>query len=318
MYSNGIRKLESDQVLSISSTASSDDAHVLKLHFFGFRLDSFLTHLIAFDVVRTQSWDINSTIPFDQVLVNEGGGWNSETNEFTPPIEGNYFLSFSVGVPSQPVFTTVSLNLNSYAIMEADIDFPFAWSQPNASYPDVVSWSLVYPLLITCRVTVVLYNGGIFSDPHNFQTSFRGFYYSPSFFPSAVWYLLGGGMFLDLCQPQPINFAIVVKANVQLLGAGKYLQIQVPGIYMVMMNSNSMTGANYGLRLQLNLNGSSTLLAVRYDLGKDNVTVGGISRSGSAIISLRSGDQLMVSQANKSCISFSIMTTFGGILLLPS
>ena len=323
MYSNGIRRLESDQSLSIFSTASSVDVDVLKLSFFGFSLDRFLSPLIAFDVASSQPWNINSTVPFDQVRVNEGNGWNSQTNEFIPPKKGYYFLSFSIGLPSQPEFTTVALRLtDSNIVMEADIDFTSASSTSNASlnsYPDVVSWSLVYSLFLTHRAHIKLFNGGLYSDPHNLQTSFRGFYYSPRFTPSAAWYLFGNSMYLDVCQPQPIGFITVIKSNVKLLTQGKYLQVQVAGVYIIMINSNTLVGADYGLRLQVNLNGNTTtLLAVRYDLGVDDTKVGGISRSGSMITSLRIGDLLTVSQAKKSCIFFSIMTTFGGILLLPS
>ena len=318
MYSSGIRKVQSDQMLSILSTKSSDAVDVLKLTFFGFRLDRLLSPLIAFDVASTQPWDINTTIPFDQVIVNEGFGWNRQLNTFTPPKSGIYFLSFSIGLPSQPVFTTVGLKLNSYAIMEADIDFTASATASNASYPDVVSWSLVYKLSLTHRATIMLYNGEVYSDPYSLQTSFRGFYYATQFAPSSYWFLLGNSMYLDVCQPQPIGFVTVVKSNIQLLELGAVVQVQISGIYMIMINSNTLVGADYGLRLQVNLNGNTILLAIRQDATKDGDVVGGIGRSGNIVTSLRSGDQLSVSQANQSCIYFSIMTTFGGMLLLPS
>ena len=75
----------------------------------GFRIDTMMSPLICFYVGRSTSVSTQGQITgFDQVLVNEGHGWNSTLSAFLTPRSGIYLFSFSVGIT---MFRKAKINL---------------------------------------------------------------------------------------------------------------------------------------------------------------------------------------------------------------
>ena len=83
----------------------------------GFRIDTMMNPFVCFYVGRSTSYNKTGQITdFDQVLVNEGFGWNSTRSAFIAPRSGIYFFSFSVGLSSWQ-YAVVKLQVNGGTVM---------------------------------------------------------------------------------------------------------------------------------------------------------------------------------------------------------
>jgi hypothetical protein len=63
-----------------------------------FKLDEFMSPLVAFNVYQDSTITTPSSqsqpVPFNNVVVNEGGGWNVTSYTFVAPVSGIYVFSF--------------------------------------------------------------------------------------------------------------------------------------------------------------------------------------------------------------------------------
>jgi hypothetical protein len=63
-----------------------------------FKLDEFMSPLVAFNVYQDATITTPSSqsqpVPFNNVVVNEGGGWNVTSYKFVAPVSGIYVFSF--------------------------------------------------------------------------------------------------------------------------------------------------------------------------------------------------------------------------------
>ena len=83
----------------------------------GFRIDTMMNPLICFHVGRSTSFNTQGQITgFDQVLVNEGFGWNSTRSAFITPRDGIYFFSFSGGI-SRLKEARIVMQVNGQSVM---------------------------------------------------------------------------------------------------------------------------------------------------------------------------------------------------------
>ena len=61
----------------------------------------------------TRAEGVDSTIPFDDVQLNVGGGYNPATSHFTAPVSGIYSISYAVLAYSGAMYTYVGLYVNN-------------------------------------------------------------------------------------------------------------------------------------------------------------------------------------------------------------
>jgi hypothetical protein len=63
-----------------------------------FKLDEYMSPLVAFNVYQdstiTTPVSQSQPVPFNNVVVNEGGGWNATSYTFVAPVSGFYVFSF--------------------------------------------------------------------------------------------------------------------------------------------------------------------------------------------------------------------------------
>ena len=92
---------------------------------YSFRLDGRFSPLAAFAVASTSSYNPAAPGPsviYDQVMVNEGGGWNSSENAFIVPITGVYFISFTISGPAtNALLSFQSLTVNDTLLLTIGI-----------------------------------------------------------------------------------------------------------------------------------------------------------------------------------------------------
>ena len=109
---DAIIRVQSDVAVTMKSNFQFQGAY-----WAGFRIDTMMTPLVCFYVGRSTSVNIRGQITgFDQVLVNEGLGWNSTRNAFVTPQSGIYFFTFSGGITSKN-YAVINLQVNGNTVM---------------------------------------------------------------------------------------------------------------------------------------------------------------------------------------------------------
>jgi hypothetical protein len=81
-----------------NSIADSVLTQFVKAAWSAFKLDEYMSPLVVFNVYQdaTIITPINQSqpVPFNNVVVNEGGGWNVTSYKFVAPVSGIYVFSF--------------------------------------------------------------------------------------------------------------------------------------------------------------------------------------------------------------------------------
>ena len=101
---DALRWVSAESKLSVATSYTlNNDALLSQTSWLWLRLNSFIKPLVAFHVILTTSISLIEfyPIPFDRVLVNEGGGWNLATSKFSPPVLGIYYFTFGVASTSE-------------------------------------------------------------------------------------------------------------------------------------------------------------------------------------------------------------------------
>ena len=112
MSRDAIIRVQSDVYVTMKSNFQFQGAY-----WAGFRIDTMMSPLVCFYVGRSTSVNTPGQITdFDQVLVNEGLGWNSTRSAFITPRSGIYFFSFSGGISSSQHAVNV-LQVNGITVM---------------------------------------------------------------------------------------------------------------------------------------------------------------------------------------------------------
>lgn len=124
---------------------------------------------VAFSVGLSLQYSIGmTTVPFDVVHLNHGGGWNTGNHRFYPPVRGLYCLTVSIGT-HQSVFVTVMVNNKSM--------FRAEQVQSSGSGGDAMTVMLM--LEATGRVSIYLESGRVLDDHVCIDyNTFSGFLYA--------------------------------------------------------------------------------------------------------------------------------------------
>ena len=288
-----------------------------------FRLDSFLQPLVAFRVVRTTKLyglSSGSALPFDDVIVNEGQGWDRTVNKFYAPVTGNYFVSFGLategGKTACLLLTANNQHVLCLCIHELNIRNNIEMSR-NA-------------IMIFLNKGESLYSkvpnnvdSNYYSDS-NCQVFLQAFLYNPqlSSLSPVAWSVARS---LTNVISGPIDPFVYNNVNVNVgsvwNAAYNNVTITVPGTYYLDIGSYlcgciSPYAGNCSELVQLLLNGQP-IIELKMDTSL--IEVDGITRSRSVLVRLAFGDELHVRMptANSYYINTFTVNVFTGFVINP-
>ena len=269
----------------------------------GFDIASLMDPLIAFNVYN------NSTItapaspqpfPFTNVLVNEGGGWNSTSFKFSTPQSGTYVLSYSTACTAN-VITKFYLYLNNSLLLNAEVSDVGHYGIDMATRSIVTALSKDQSIWIT--------GNGTQSYGNVYQlSSFKGFYVSPVHGIKCSWLIYSptaGTAWTTLLNEGniPITFDF----------SSAYVNIQISGIYYVSItttNTNAANSAFFRLLINASASGTYTYPEIFTRQGPN----GCATRSSSSL--LRLFGNWNVTARNPST-SYQPFASYSGFLLYP-
>ena len=259
------------------------------------RLDTVMQQVVAFYVVKTSAEETLSDglqLTYDQVIINEGNGWNQSFNMFVAPVSGNYFVSFGIASPSK---TSSCLKLvknpsttNIVSVKISCIKETSAHNGVEIARAAIMIYLNVNDSLASFVVTnSVFYNGNGTSG----YTYLQSFLYNPSNGSKIAWSVLR--KMTDFFGPvDPMQFDFVQVNNGNPWKTSSY-NVIIPkmGLYLVDLSTN-LCGfyGSFNENVQVMLNNSSIIES------KLNTTVLGdcITRSRAVMIQLYAGDVLRV------------------------
>ncbi len=121
---------------------------------------------------------VNYTVIFQNILVNQGSGYNSTTGIFTAPVTGNYLLSVACGLSVFDATNTLlimAVNVNS---VQTQLQYmnPFVCRSSNGAF--AISGSVIIPMTASQTAFIEVYcngNTGVFVDGGANNSVFSGY-----------------------------------------------------------------------------------------------------------------------------------------------
>ena len=112
--------LSANQMLSIFSYFSTYNTNMTNsFTWCGFRIDSLMTWVTAFEVYSQSSWISIGSVTFDKIRSNRGSAWNATSQALITYI-GIYYISFSIGSPAYSK-TVAAIDASGQKYCEAGI-----------------------------------------------------------------------------------------------------------------------------------------------------------------------------------------------------
>ena len=268
----------------------------------GFDLAALMKPLIAFNVYNGATIMAPAStqpFPFNTIVVNEGGGWNSTANIFVTPYAGNFVLSVTVASIANlnPQFLLMISNTLSF-IVEIDPSSP--------SGVDVATRSIVISLYKGQPVWIS--GSGTRSFGERYQlSSFKGFLVSPIHGCHYAW---------SIYSPVPgtswttlLNLGNIFMDFTSISGTA-ILRIPFTGIYYVSLTTTNYPG--YATILQIFVNG--TKIHSFPDISTYQGSSYYATRSSSSMVLLRANYTVA---ADNPATYHKAFLTFCGFLLYP-
>ena len=291
-----------NQQLSISSAYETYADVNVGSNWGAFLLDNLMSPLIAFEVYASQSAASQSNV-FDETVFNYGNAWSQYNQEFTAPISGIYYFSLSVGV------TASNLGWNSIAAYDTcELDL----FDSHHTGIDLISGSCM--MYITATQTVSIYwnilTDGM--DSSYFETTFRGFLYSPVHGMQVAWSVHNTNIVSGSGSAMAFPKVFVTEPPSIWQNSTNTITIPVSGIYY--MDLMGQTGILLGtMNMSLTLNSTIVLSRLLFISNYFYIT-----RSQPVMAYLQSNSVLAVSYNNanlEGCDNNGL--GFQGFLLYP-
>ena len=297
-----------NSTLSVSNKQPLLSSSNLETAWLGFRLDNLFYPLVAFGVQRTQNINVSGTINFDRVLANEGNGYNSSTGFFIVPVSGIYFLSIVTpslfGLYVNPAYTEMFICLCDSVHITTDQVSTRGSLMLTLNVNDKVQ---VIPNAANLPINVI--RDGI--------ASFQGFLYSPRSGNKTAWSVS------RTVSSGPTDYLSFNLVNVNTANcwnaAFKNVTIPTSGMYYVDITDYPCgTAFGYcsgnGDNVIQVLHNGNPIVRIRLSIATFNNCA---SRSRSALVSLKAGDELRVNIPTGGChySNSGRMMAFSGFLL---
>lgn len=145
----------------------------------GFSLTAAMRSVVAFCATRSSPWSTPGRVPYDDVILNEGNGFQSSSNVFRAPFPGIYYLSFSTG---SMAFEGQRVQMISN--LQGQIVELWRESTTHNGY-DALSRATMVNLQLGEEVSISIEQGSITSSGESRAISFCGFLYLPKDNPVA-------------------------------------------------------------------------------------------------------------------------------------
>jgi hypothetical protein len=305
-----IQYVHENQNLYMSSDYPLYSDGLLQTTWSGFNLDTLMYSLVVFRAARTSNFT-ESTIVFDEMLINIGHGWD-ECNEsqFVVPRAGIYFLSWVSAFVSNGC-GELMLYINGVEHSEAII------CAGNYSGIDTSSRTTLLFLNALDVITFIRFGSAIYSDSY-YPTSFIGFLYEPQHNQQIAWTLsFPSGELIYLYGPIVINFTEVALNEGSAWNAtSASIQIPVSGLYYLALSGVSYP-VEYKFNMILTLNGQP-FINVKEEVDNLVKNIWYNVRSRSHIVHLERGDELVaIIPAGYNAYSDLRHTSFSGFLVQP-
>ena len=283
--------VSSGSKLSITTTYNIyNSGQLTQTSWLWLKLDSFITPLVAFHVALTTSFSpgssVDATVPFNKVFVNEGGGWNSATYKFSPPMSGIYYISFGAATTSGKRAAMTLRQSSQYRV------FSGMWESSLHNGLESNRASVLLNVATTDFIFCSSYNGHYYEGNSNNLNYLMGFLYNPSSFNKIAWSVgrsLGG--FTGPVDNVQFN-VVYVSSGISWNSTTSSVIITVSGSYIVDITCYLCgTGKGNGNEnMQLLLNGNPIIeLKLTSFIADDCVT-----RSRTVATQLKAGNQLTV------------------------
>ena len=235
---------------------------------------------------------------FDKVSINIGNGWSPSRNEFVAPVTGIYYFSFSIGV-------SAGHRIRGY--VKYGTNFCTNNGQANSVYDsDIASRGCLLSVTSGAKITAEVASYNEDGDSSYYQTSFKGFLYSPVQGKSAAWSVHNNEIFsgtaVVIFPLILVTYGITWKLN------DNSVVISTAGTYYVEIVGQTQSSL-IDMRLILNKN---TVLLRLLSLFTSYV----VTRSRSALVYLNAGAELAVQCSNCGMTGTRVGgISFQGILL---
>ena len=273
-----------------------------------FRLDDVMYPLISFSVTSTRTYiTAMGIVPFDITYVNQGNGWNNETNEFIAPIRGTYFLSL----------TTQSYTSLRH-IVEIQVNrVPLTLVTANNSnqFTDIFSNTFLVSLSSNDTVRIFLQEGYVGWGSVGFCDSlnFIGFLYKPIHGMQVAWSVHRTTSGVGPLEPFRFDY-VMVNIGFGWSNANNILTVPISGVYYLNINANKVPSRKLNMQIMWNSKPYANLFA-------DHTYHNGTETRGRAILTnLEQGDRLHIKLWNETEVysdSYK-QTSFSGFLLYPN
>ena len=302
-----IQYILANQTLYTSSSYTLYSDTMLQTSWSGFKIDDVMNTKVIFRVARTTSYStINSSLPFDKLIINVGKAWDSCSNQLVIPASGIYFLSFSSASVAN---TRHGLELRVNGLVKVRT---FIYANIFDGI-DVSSHSILLKLNVGDIVKLYLSAGPVYSD-NNYQTSFAGFLYDPFVNQEIAWTVtLPINTATYLYGPMNVNFTeILLNEGIAWHSDTGRVRVPVSGLYYLKLSGMSWP-AEYKFNLILSVNNQILMNVMeKIDLIRTHANL----RSRSLITHLSEGDELLVSiPTGYNIYSFGHDVLFAGFLV---
>ena len=271
--------------------------------FEGFDMAGLMDPLVAFNVYSNSTIaapDFPHQFPFNNVLVNEGGGWNVTYHMFIAPKSGTYVLSYTTACTAS-VTTMFYLYLNSTLILNAEV------SDTVHSGVDMATRCVVVSLYEGQSIWISGNGTQSYGDIYQLS-SFKGFLVSPRHNIYCAW---------SIYSPTPgTAWTILLNVgigNISLNGAAGNAFVTVPyaGIYFVSItNTNLNTGGASNFRVHINVIGNYSNPEIYTHQAINSCA----TRSSSSLLRLQANNMVI---ARNPSTNYKAYAMFGGFFLYP-
>ena len=268
----------------------------------GFNIAGLMDPLIAFNVYS------NSTIiapafpqpfPFNNVIVNEGGGWDSTTHSFTAPETGAYVLSFTTACTAN-VLTKFYLFINNTLMFNAEVS--------DTAHTGVDMATRCLAVNLDKGQSIWITGNGTQSYGNQYQmSSFKGFYISPTHGIKCAW-----SIFSPLPGTIWTSLLTVGLKNITFDISTAYVMVPYAGIYYVSITTTNLNTANAAnFRVHINITGTYPYPEIFTRQGAN----GCATRSSSSLLRLLANNTVIAKNPIGS--SYQPFASFSGFLLYP-
>ena len=304
-----------DKVM-LSSSYPTASVHQRQTCLAGFSFGSIFDKLVVFRVESTLMAvsETSTDVTFDNILTNEGGGWNENINAFRATVDGVYFFSLTVNLYYDSSSSNeMQLKLNSNAIVSC---MPNKVTNEEITRLSLSSTMTSGSLLISMNkndlvsVVVIKY----VQQSLNIRPTFSGFFYAPKFTQThIVWSLLltDGERPVNDCSTFTNNF----MTGVLFHNSNNTLIVQASGVYYVHLDV--ITYNAIGVSEVHVFRKNDTIMMVYHSISESipEQVGSGMIRNSAALLHLEPGDILSVNFNKETSFLSSRYAQFYGLCL---